>query len=405
MVAVCLFDILVNGTSTKQHVMNKKSLQKVLALGTLVWCATLAAVMAADDGGEAAKKVAEEGLDWFAFLGPFHTVTLHLPIGMLAFIVVLEMYAWFNPVKDVRKVVGLALWFGALTAIIAAGLGYALGESGGFEGDTVWWHRWTGIGVAAVTFVLAILHSLAFRRGELRRVGVRKFYLLLLLANLCLLAYSGHLGGNLTHGSEYLWADAPEWIQEVVHKIEGNGGKADPEAGVGEGVYVEVIVPIFKEKCYKCHGEEKQKGDYRMDTVKGLFTAGESELDPIVPGRVMESFLAETITLPVEDDLAMPPEGKDPLTPEETLTILHWIWNGAITGEEKKVEKAAKDGKKDGTAKGEQKDSEDKPSETEKKEGEVKPGGTVEKAEGTKPGEAVKEESPKPDDSGKKDDK
>lgn len=385
--------------------MNKKSLQKALTLGALVWCAALAVVTAADDSGEATKKVAEESLDWFAFLGPFHTVALHLPIGMLAFIVVLEMYAWFNPVKDVRKVVGLALWFGALTAIIAAGFGYALGESGGFEGDTVWWHRWTGIGVGAVTFVLAILHSLAFRRGELRRVGVRKFYLLLLLANLVLLTYSGHLGGNLTHGSEYLWADAPEWIQEVVHKIEGKGGKADPEAGVGEGVYAEVIVPIFKEKCYQCHGEEKQKGDYRMDTVKGLFTAGESELDPIVPGRVMESFLAETITLPVEDDLAMPPEGKDLLTPEETLAILHWIWNGAKTGGEKKVEKAAKDDKKDGAAKGEQKDSEEKPSEAGDKKEEAKPDGAGKKAEGAKPDEAVKEESATPDDEGKKDGK
>lgn len=382
-----------------------------MSLGALVWCTALAVVTAADDGGETAKKVAEESLDWFAFLGPFHTVTLHLPIGMLAFIVVLEMYAWFNPVKDVRKVVGLALWFGALTAIIAAGLGYALGETGAYEGDTVWWHRWTGVGVGVVTFVLAILHSLAFRRGELRRVGVRKFYLVLMLANLVLLTYSGHLGGNLTHGSEYLWADAPEWIQEVVHKIEGKGGKADPEAGMGEGVYAEVIVPIFEAKCYPCHDAEKQKGDYRMDTVKALFTPGESELDPIVPGRVMESFLAETITLPVEDDLAMPPEGKDLLTPEETLTILHWIWNGAKTGEEKKVEKDAKDAKdakKDGAAKEEPEDSGDKPSEADKKEQdtksdeagkkeEVKSDEAEKKAEAAKPDEAVKEESAKAD--------
>lgn len=316
--------------------MMKVNLHKILSLGALLWCMALAVLMAAADG-EVAKKVAEEGLDWFAFLGPFHTVTLHLPIGVLSFIVVLEMYAWFNPAKDVRKVVSLALWFGAMTAIIAAALGYALGEGGGYEENAVWWHRWTGIGVGAVTFILALLHFFAYRRGELKRVGVRKVYLLLFVANMGLLGYSGHLGGNLTHGSEYLWADAPKWIQDVVHKIEGKGDKADPNAGSGEGVYAEVIQPIFEEKCYQCHGEEKQKGDYRMDTLEGLFKAGESELEPIVAGRVMESFLAETITLPVEDDLAMPPEGKTALTPEETLIILHWIWNGAKTGEKKKV--------------------------------------------------------------------
>ena len=324
--------------------MNKNNLQKILALAAMVCCVALATIMAADDGGETAKKVAEEGLDWFAFLGPFHTVTLHLPIGVLAFVVVLEMYAWFNPVRDVRKVVGLALWFGALTAIVAAALGYALGEGGGYEEDAVWWHRWTGIGVGVLTLVLAILHSLAFRRGELRRVKVRKAFLVLLMVNMGLLTYTGHLGGNLTHGSEYLWADAPEWIQDVVHTIEGEGGKADPNAGTGEGVFAEVIQPIFEAKCYQCHGEEKQKGDYRMDTIEGLFKAGESELDPIVASRVNESFLAETITLPEEDDLAMPPEGKDRLTPEETLIILHWIWNGAKTGEKKKAKTA--DGEK-----------------------------------------------------------
>ena len=193
----------------------------------------------------------------------------------------------------------------------------------------------------------AVLHFFAYRRGELKRIGVRKVYLLLLAGNMGLLAYSGHLGGNLTHGSEYLWADAPEWIQDVVHKIEGKGGKADPNAGSGEGVYAEVIQPIFEEKCYQCHGEEKQKGDYRMDTLEGLFKAGESELDPIVAGRVMESFLAETITLPVADDLAMPPEGKTELTPEETLVILRWIWNGAKTGEKKKEAKAVESEKKE----------------------------------------------------------
>ncbi len=320
--------------------MMKRNLQKMLCLTLMFWGVALTFAFAAGDGGEAVKKVAEEGLDWFAFLGPFHTVTLHLPIGVLSFIVVLEMYAWFNPAKDVRKVVSLALWFGAMTAILAAGLGYALGEGGGYEENAVWWHRWTGIGVGAVTFILAVLHSMAYRRGELKRIGVRKVYLLLFVANMGLLGYSGHLGGNLTHGSEYLWEDAPQWIQDVVHEIEGKGDKADPKSGAGEGVYAEVIQPIFEEKCYQCHGEEKQKGDYRMDTLEGLFKAGESELEAIVAGRVMESFLAETITLPEKDDLAMPPEGKHRLTPEETLIILHWIWEGAKTGEKKEVKKA-----------------------------------------------------------------
>jgi len=30
----------------------------------------------------------------------------------------------------------------------------------------------------------------------------------------------------------------------------------------------------------------------------------------------------------------MPPDGKDRLTPEETLAIMRWIWQGAKTGAE-----------------------------------------------------------------------
>ena len=32
-----------------------------------------------------------------------------------------------------------------------------------------------------------------------------------------------------------------------------------------------------------------------MDTIEGLFAAGESELDPIVKGIAVESYLVETI--------------------------------------------------------------------------------------------------------------
>ncbi len=68
-----------------------------------------------------------------------------------------------------------------------------------------------------------------------------------------------------------------------------------------------------------------------MDTVEGLFAAGKSELDPIVKKSPMESYLIETITLPEDDDMAMPPDGKDRLTPEETLAVIRWIWDGAKT--------------------------------------------------------------------------
>ena len=87
--------------------------------------------------------------------------------------------------------------------------------------------------------------------------------------------------------------------------------------------------PIFIE----CHGQEKQKGDYRLDSAEDALAAGDSELPAIVPYRPRESYLVDLITLPVEADEVMPPEGKAPLTSEEIVEIIRWIHDGAPFGD------------------------------------------------------------------------
>ena len=47
--------------------MMKIKLHKILSLGALLWCVALSMLMAADDGGESAKQVTEEGLNWVCF--------------------------------------------------------------------------------------------------------------------------------------------------------------------------------------------------------------------------------------------------------------------------------------------------------------------------------------------------
>ncbi|MDF1861402.1 MAG: hypothetical protein P1U87_14395 [Verrucomicrobiales bacterium] len=275
------------------------------------------------DAAESAKEV--EAFDWRAFLAPFHTVTLHMPIGFVVMAVILEIYSFFRPSEPLRKAIGIVLLFSALSAVVVVLLGIFRASGGGYEPETLEEHRWYGIAVGAVTTLVYFAHLFGFRKNSGK--GGAVLYRSLLLVDSILLVIAGHGGGNLTHGSKYLYENAPEWVVKWVEpEREGEGS-----ASVGSGEYAEVIQPIFEKKCYPCHGPEKQKGDYRMDTVEGLFTAGESELDPIVKGVAVESYLVETITLPEEDDLAMPPEGKERLTPEETIAIMRWIWSGART--------------------------------------------------------------------------
>jgi uncharacterized membrane protein len=276
---------------------------------------------------EGALPVSEGAFNWRAFLAPFHTVTLHLPIGFVLMAIILEIYHFFKPSSPLRSAIGLVLLCSAASAVVVVLLGIFRGEGGGYEPEALEAHRWFGIAVGAVTVLAAMVHAVAFRKTP--RPVTLAIYRFLLLADMVLLSIAGHGGGNLTHGSKYLTENAPDWVRKWVER------GAVPAGGAGTdstGEYARVIQPIFEAKCYQCHGAEKQKGDYRMDTVGGLFAAGESELDPIVKGNAVESYLVETITVPDDDDIAMPPDGKDRLTPEEVLAIMRWIWAGAETG-------------------------------------------------------------------------
>lgn len=101
------------------------------------------------------------------------------------------------------------------------------------------------------------------------------------------------------------------------------------------------ILPIFKDRCFECHQKErtdetgrvkKPKGKFRMDNPKLLLKGGE-EGDDVVPGNPEKSSVYTSITLPADDDAAMPPEKKgDRLTKEQQELIKKWIAEGADFG-------------------------------------------------------------------------
>ncbi len=89
------------------------------------------------------------------------------------------------------------------------------------------------------------------------------------------------------------------------------------------------IAPIFDQYCVKCHGPDKQKSKFRLDTYKQLLTPGSSDEVPIAPFYPMQSPLVEYLLLPKSDEYAMPPEDEDTPNADEVLKIVHWIYHGA----------------------------------------------------------------------------
>ena len=144
---------------------------------------------------------------------------------------------------------------------------------------------------------------------------------------------AGHKGGDLTHGSDYLTKNAPPVIKELFSSEPATNAlplmseKAD--AAREPSFFAQKVWPVFEQKCVRCHGEEKHKGDYRLDTRESALAAGDSEEAPIVPGKPEESFLIELISLTGDDDEVMPPAGKEQLTAEEKAAIIQWVTEGA----------------------------------------------------------------------------
>jgi mono/diheme cytochrome c family protein len=92
--------------------------------------------------------------------------------------------------------------------------------------------------------------------------------------------------------------------------------------------FVKDIYPILKENCISCHGPEKQKGKYRIDTREGALKVG-SDGANIIPGHSDKSPLIHMVSGLVEDGL-MPPPKADPLTREQIGQLRAWIDAGAV---------------------------------------------------------------------------
>lgn len=97
--------------------------------------------------------------------------------------------------------------------------------------------------------------------------------------------------------------------------------------------FVREVYPIFKESCISCHGPEKQKGKYRMDSREATFK--DTDYGPtVVTGKSEQSSLIHMVAGLVDEMLMPPPSDKpgqsEPLTKEQIGILRAWIDQGAL---------------------------------------------------------------------------
>jgi len=249
------------------------------------------------------------------FIGKLHPLIVHLPIGLIiaAFGLDLVFRKVENPLalKSVRFLIGLAAFTGILSSIF----GYLLSISSGYDADSVSTHQWLGISFSIVALLFF------FYRPKLSGKGALWFGWIFILS---ILTATGHFGGSLTHGENYLAESAPDFIKNILEDDKPPGLNKPLDSIV---IFQDIVQPIMEQKCWYCHNSDKSKGRLNLETLAGWQKGGKKG-DLIAPGDPIQSHLLQRIYLPSNDKKHMPPRGKEQLSAAEIAVLEWWISKG-----------------------------------------------------------------------------
>jgi mono/diheme cytochrome c family protein/uncharacterized membrane protein len=256
--------------------------------------------------------------DWLQFVGRFHPLAVHLPIGLIVLVPLLEIAGAWRPV--LRESAGFVLALVCATCVGTLFLGYLLAYGSGDTGPTVVRHMWGGIALAIGLLACLLL------RPPWSAGGAPRIYPMLLASVMLILLWTAHQGGSLTHGADYLTRYMPAPLKRFATLGAVNAAVPYPDS-----FYTRHIHPILDSNCAACHGAAKTEGALRLDTYEALMKGGKD--GPVIVARETDkSLLIARIMLPAGDPHAMPAEGRPPLKPDQIAWIRAWIRAGASPG-------------------------------------------------------------------------
>ena len=91
--------------------------------------------------------------------------------------------------------------------------------------------------------------------------------------------------------------------------------------------YDQDIKPLLADRCFQCHGPDKQKGGLRLDLKASALKGGASGEPAVMPGKPDRSNLLKLVSSHKADEV-MPPKG-EPLQPVQIALLHKWIETGA----------------------------------------------------------------------------
>lgn len=255
-------------------------------------------------------------LDIATFIGHLHPMLVHLPIGFLALAILFELLSHFKKFEQLKTCVSATLFLGFVTAVLSCIFGYLLSLSGEYDLLKISNHKIAGITLAVAAGLLFFLTTDALK--NIFSIN-RWVFSSLCLTVLVIMIYTGHQGGGLTHGSDYL-------SLKIIQDRERNKPSSVEEALLFE----DIVQPMLIQHCGQCHREGKMKGQLSVQTLETLLKGGKTS-PAVVAGIVNKSELYNRITLDPSNEKYMPADGKTPLTKAEVEIIQWWIEKGMAT--------------------------------------------------------------------------
>ena len=145
----------------------------------------------------------DHGGDVLSYVGRFHPVVVHFPIGLLVFATLLEGWALLRRREPYGPAVRPLVLWGAVSAVGAVLLGFALARTSDHPGEMLAvFERHRLLGVVTAALALLALGLADWGRARRRPWGIRT-YLALLLVCTATLAVAAHHGGLLVYGLNY----------------------------------------------------------------------------------------------------------------------------------------------------------------------------------------------------------
>ncbi len=246
------------------------------------------------------------------FLGRFHPLMVHLPIGFLLLAIIFSFLSSKEKFVALKQGVPFALLIGSVSAVSACITGYMLSLGGDYNEKTLTTHMYTGIATALVSIFawLISINKIKYRLFQSGKTFAGAMVLILILVSV-----AGHFGGSLTHGEGYLMAGLDA----------GKSNEKKVFTSIDDAVmYMDVVAPILEAKCSNCHNKSKMKGKLNMEDFASLMKGGKHG-KVIKPGNALASEMIKRVMLSPDDKKFMPADGKTPLTDEEKNIIKWWI--------------------------------------------------------------------------------